>query len=279
MHEACQQLNTNALSAGRVLLGAVAAGLLALLLLSPTLLLHYQIQTPAAEAEEDDAIPPIWPLPDDETALRKAQLINLLLPPIQASNRELLALRSEAEAIHQRFRARRLTTADFEWLVSHARQYRLEAPASPAALTEDWFTTLLRRIDMVPASLALAQAAIESAWGTSRFAEEGNNYFGQWCFSVGCGMVPARRPAGARYEVQLFASPDEAVRRYMLNLNSHPRYRHMRLLREQARAQEKPISGHTLAAGLDGYAEIGGEYISRIRAVIRSNDFRRFEDY
>lgn len=265
-------------SPGRALLGIAAAGLLGLLMFSPTLLLHYQIQTPEAEAEEDTT-PPIWPLPDDETALRKAQLINLLLPAIQANNRELLALRAEAEAIHQRFRARRLTAQDFDWLVAQARRYRLEPPATPATLTEDWFATLLRRIDIVPASLALAQGAIESAWGTSRFAEEGNNYFGQWCFTPGCGMVPARRPAGARYEVQLFDTPEDAVRAYMLNLNSHPRYRHLRLLREQARAQEKPISGHTLAAGLEGYAEIGDEYISRLRAVMRSNDFRRFESF
>jgi Bax protein len=258
-----------------LLLASVLIALAALALL-PTLILHWQVnQTEFA----DDREPPIWPLPDDETEARKAQLVNTLLPAIQATNRDLLALREQALAVHERFQAGKPDRGDLDWLQTQARLYRLDAPDNLEALTPDWFATLLRRIDIIPASLALAQGAIESAWGTSRFAQEGNNYFGQWCFTPGCGMVPARRPAGAKYEVERFPSVEEAVRRYMLNLNSHPRYRYMRVLREQARAQEKPLSGRVMAAGLNGYAEIGEVYISHIRSVIRHNDFDRFADF
>ncbi len=262
--------------ATRALLLAGVLSALGALALLPTLILHWQVNQ--SDSTTDDT-PPIWPLPEDETEARKAQLINTLLPAIQATNRDLLALREQAVAVHERFQAGKPDRGDLDWLHEQATRYRLESPDSLEALTDDWFATLLRRIDIIPASLALAQGAIESAWGTSRFAQEGNNYFGQWCFSPGCGMVPARRPEGAKYEVERFASVEEAVRRYMLILNSHPRYRYMRVLREQARAQEKPLSGRVMAAGLNGYAEIGEVYISHIRSVIRHNDFDRFADF
>jgi Bax protein len=140
-------------------------------------------------------------------------------------------------------------------------------------------TILLRRLDIIPADLALAQAAMESAWGRSRFAREGNNYFGQWCFSKGCGIVPEKRPAGARYEVQRFDSPAESVAGYMRNLNSHPRYTELRLIREKARAESADISGQQLAGGLHGYSAIGDTYIRTLRVLIRANQFERFEHY
>ena len=138
---------------------------------------------------------------------------------------------------------------------------------------------MLRRIDIVPADLALAQAALESAWGRSRFAKEGNNYFGHWCFVKGCGLVPQDRPQGARHEVARFSSAAESVRRYMHNLNSHPRYTELRLIREQSRDQNEPFTGSDLAAGLEGYSELGDEYIDMVRGLIRHNRFDRFPSY
>ncbi|WP_017446416.1 glucosaminidase domain-containing protein [Gayadomonas joobiniege] len=130
---------------------------------------------------------------------------------------------------------------------------------------------LERRVDIVPLSLTLAQAANESAWGTSRFAQKANNYFGQWCFSKGCGLVPSARAQGKSHEVAAFNSPLESVYSYMMNINTHRAYTDLRVLREKLRARQQPVTGVSLAAGLSRYSERGEAYIKEIRAMIRHN--------
>jgi len=118
---------------------------------------------------------------------------------------------------------------------------------------------LLRRADIVPASLAIAQAANESAWGTSRFAKLGNNFFGQWCFSKGCGIVPKSRDTNKNHEVADFRSPADSVESYMLNLNTHDAYKPL------------PVTGVALSYGLGKYSERGDEYGKEIREMISFN--------
>ena len=123
----------------------------------------------------------------------------------------------------------------------------------------------------MPEWLALMQAANESAWGTSRFAREGNNFFGQWCFRKGCGIVPSRRAKGATHEVAAFKSPAESVRAYMHNLNTGKAYRYLRKIRTGLRRQGKPLTAEVLAAGLDHYSERGHAYVEDLRRMIRVN--------
>lgn len=130
---------------------------------------------------------------------------------------------------------------------------------------------LLRRVDVVPVELVLAQAANESAWGSSRFAREGNNLFGQWCFAKGCGLVPKHRIPGATHEVALFESHAASVRAYILNLNSSSAYEKLRRIRVGLKRMNKPQSAIVLAAGLEKYSERGKDYIQSIRSIIRSN--------
>ncbi|MES0371687.1 MAG: glucosaminidase domain-containing protein [Mariprofundaceae bacterium] len=130
---------------------------------------------------------------------------------------------------------------------------------------------LLRRVDVVPVELVLAQAANESAWGSSRFAREGNNLFGQWCFTKGCGLVPKHRIPGAKHEVALFESHAASVRAYILNLNRNSAYEKLRRIRVGLKRMNKPQSAIVLAAGLEKYSERGKDYIQSIRAIIRSN--------
>jgi Bax protein len=130
---------------------------------------------------------------------------------------------------------------------------------------------LLKRVQVIPPSLVLAQGANESAWGTSRFARQGNNFFGQWCFSKGCGIVPSQRNDGAAHEVAKFDDPLESVESYIRNLNSHPTYRKLRDLRSTEMAKQGYPTGINLAAGLEGYSERGHEYIKEIRSMIRFN--------
>lgn len=220
---------------------------------------------------------PIYPIPEDATEARKARMVNNLLPAIQRNNRALLKQREEAHKLFARAENNRdLRKRELKWLSQQGKRYRLPETDAPDI---EWLRLLLRRLDIIPADLALAQAAMESAWGKSRFATQGNNYFGQWCFSRGCGIVPGERPAGASYEVETFDSVEDSVQRYMLNLNSHPRYTQLRLLREAERKEQRPVDGQELAAGLHGYSAIGDTYIRTLRALIRANDFQRFDNH
>jgi len=130
---------------------------------------------------------------------------------------------------------------------------------------------LMRRVDVIPTSLVLAQAANESAWGMSRFAREGNNIFGQWCFDEGCGLVPARRGRNATHEVRAFDSIGDSVQAYFKNLNTHRSYEDMRDLRETMRAQGRPLDSMVLARGLTRYSERGQAYVSELQDIIRVN--------
>lgn len=131
---------------------------------------------------------------------------------------------------------------------------------------------LLKRVDTIPAALALAQAANESAWGTSRFALEANNLFGQWCFDEGCGIVPSQRRADANHEVRSFASIDAAVRAYFLNLNTHNRYQNFRNMRFQMRNQRGELNAMVLAYGLEAYSSRGDQYVDEIQTIMQQND-------
>ncbi len=132
-------------------------------------------------------------------------------------------------------------------------------------------------IRVIPPSLALAQAANESAWGTSRFATEANNYFGQWCFNKGCGLVPTQRIDGKAHEVRKFDSPEDSVRSYIRNINTHYTYDELRDIREELYQENKLITGIDLAEGLKGYSERGEEYVAELQSMIRFNELTRFD--
>ena len=161
-----------------------------------------------------------------------------------------------------------------------ARQQRLEALLDRYALDSadidpQTLQDLLRRMDVIPPSLAMAQAANESAWGTSRFAVEGNNLFGQWCVRPGCGIKPAQRAANATHEVRRFKYPFESVAAYIHNLNTHAAYRELRGLRAGMRDAGQPITGMELAPGLIDYSERGTVYVAAIQNLITSNRLTR----
>lgn len=133
---------------------------------------------------------------------------------------------------------------------------------------------LLKNVDILPPSLALAQAAEESGWGTSRFAQEGNAFFGQWDFS-GNGMKPKQqRKALGNYGVARFASPLASVEGYMLNINTNNAYKELRAVRAQLRAKNKKITGLELAGTLNKYSERGQDYTDGLREMIRYNNLQ-----
>ena len=137
---------------------------------------------------------------------------------------------------------------------------------------------LLTRVDIIPTSLTLAQAANESAWGQSRFARQGNNYFGIICHRPGCGIVPKRRIPGARFEVTRYPSTQHSVANYLHTLNTNPSYKFLRSLRKQQRQDKSPISSITLARGLFPYSELGHAYVIAIQSLIRYKKLQKFDN-
>ena len=165
-----------------------------------------------------------------------------------------------------------LTGRERDWALDLAITYDVD---TEAATDQAIVSELLLKVDVIPASLVLAQAANESAWGTSRFALEGNNIFGQWCFEEGCGIIPNRRVAGATHEVKSFDTIEAAIEGYFLNINSHHLYAGFREERARFRQLDQRLDPILLAQGLDRYSQRGENYIDEVQTLIQQNDLRQ----
>lgn len=226
-----------------------------------------------------DALPPLpgWAetgLPDfagyADVSEKKNAFFSFLYPRIVLANSRILIERQYLETLS---RQDTLSASESAWLARQAERLRVdEEPGS-----DEMFRRLRSRLDVIPPSLIMAQAANESAWGTSRFALKGNNLFGQWCFSKGCGVVPQGREEGKSHEVAAFSSPYRSITGYIQNLNRHPAYQQVRDLRRSARDANRFPSGTALAAGLSSYSERGEEYISEIRSMISFNKLGEYD--
>ena len=197
---------------------------------------------------------------------QKQSFINLVLPLILAANDELLQRREAVQAAVQ--------AHDRDKLDQWAVLYRIEAEKlDDTGLAE----RLLRRVDTIPVALALAQAAVESGWGTSRFARQGNALFGQWAWTESAGMRPLAA-SNDRAVVRSFGSLLESVRAYMHNLNTHQNYKRFRDARYRLKPQTEAVKARRLAAYLDSYAEIGQAYVEKLLVIISSNNFDHYAE-
>ncbi|NVK17070.1 MAG: glucosaminidase domain-containing protein [Methylocystaceae bacterium] len=201
---------------------------------------------------------------------RKSMFFRTLLPLVLKINEEILANRAKVWALRHRLNiGLELKAEDRIWLDAAFSRYRVK-PGK--------FDTLLTKLDMVPPSLILAQAAEESGWGTSRFAREGNALFGQWTFNPkDKGIVPLGRPAGKTHRIKSFDDLAGSLRSYIRNLNSHKAYAPLRQMRKQMRRKGQEFDGYRLAGTLDKYSERGEEYIVSIQSIMDKNDLRRFD--
>jgi len=202
---------------------------------------------------------------------RKTEFFAFVHPLIESENARVLRERRRLETLDA---ADETGWLDRIWLNGVARDYGIQAQEIEPA---DVVDALLPRVDIVPESLALAQAAKESGWGTSRFAREGNNLFGEWCFDPGCGTVPRNRATGRSHEVRSFANPEESIRSYIRNLNTHESYQDFRAARAGLRAAGQELSGLALAAQLTRYSERRLDYVHEITGLIRTNDLAAFD--
>ena len=207
---------------------------------------------------------------------RKQQFFDFLEAYVNAENERLLMRRESLTMFAQILaNGHRLSPSERLNLAKLALDYHIDFSADAGqrgdtALVEQ----LLRRVDAIPVSLVLAQAANESAWGTSRFAVDGNNPFGQWCYEEGCGVVPLARDDKASHEVRKFNTIAAAVSAYFRNINTHPSYSHFRRMRARMREQEKNLDPIQLAYGLGRYSQRGDNYIDEVQTIIQQNDLR-----
>ena len=222
----------------------------------------------AAVTEKSTA--PTIKTPQISVKEKKNNFFNFLSPLIKTANADVLKQRDKLLSIQQSLPS--LNSQQVNTLAALAKTYKVSDELPP----EIQVKALDKKINTIPASLVLAQAANESAWGTSRFAREGNNYFGQWCFSKGCGIVPSSRNNGANHEVADFDTPLDSVKSYIKNLNRHASYKTLREIRQKAIDSNQPVTGVALAEGLIGYSERREEYVKEIQNMIRYNKLSRF---
>lgn len=204
---------------------------------------------------------------------RKKAFFNYLKPFIDEKNTLIL---KDRERINTLLSSKKnLSKDDKEWLSTLRKYHKLKQLEN---YSKEDIKTLLHRLDIIPASLVLAQAANESAWGTSRFATKGNNFFGQWCFRKGCGLVPESRDNDADHEVRKFHDARESVFAYIDNLNSNAAYRQLRESRAKLRQEKSTITGLALVHGLIHYSQRGIDYVKEIEGLINYNKLWRFNN-
>ena len=203
---------------------------------------------------------------------KKRQFLDYMQSFIDAENQKIGILRSELFQIRENIGRGALSLKETSEINNLSETYRID---HEDMTIEDMINELLLRVDLIPVSMALAQASNESAWGTSRFTIEGNNVFGQWCYETGCGIVPSRRISGATHEVRYFDTVEKSVESYFLNINSHDSYAYLRDLRFKMRERGLKLDPMSLSIGLGRYSQRGAGYVDEIQKIIIQNDLRK----
>jgi Bax protein len=202
--------------------------------------------------------------------MERVQLfIEIMRPLVEQKNELLLSTRDRLLQIKQEIDLKHeLGFVDREQLNRLREDFSVTIEDYPS--DKQAVEVLLSRVDIIPPAMVIAQAAIESGWGTSLFAQEGNNLFGEWCFKKGCGIVPTRRAAAATHEVRKFDSIEDSINSYYRNINTNNAYRSLRDLRTKIRNDKDKFTGRALVAGLGKYCGRGDIYITEVRSMINS---------
>ncbi len=201
----------------------------------------------------------------NSTKKRKKLFIQIILPIILEENNRIRLNRKKLFSILNK---NHNSDIEKKWLNQKFKQY--------GVINKD-LSTLKMRMDEIPVSLAIAQAAKETGWGTSRFALDGNALFGQWTWS-GEGIKPAGADTNSKHKVMKFKILKASVRAYQRNLNTHKGYRQFRMARAELRDNDVELDSLILANYLDKYAQTGKEYIKIIKQIIKQNSLKDFDD-
>lgn len=210
--------------------------------------------------------------------MKKELFFSVLLPPVLKVNEIIRADRNKLKKIILKITlGSKVSEPEYYWLTQKLVQYKVKVQdvGDFTRRLGDILEELLTRMNVIPPELALAQAAQESGWGTSRFAQQGNALYGQWTWGSGCGMVPAQRDEGKTHRMKCFKSIIEAVDSYMLNLNTHNAYRALRAARRAFR-DDQVMDVIPLVETLTSYSEEGPDYVEKIKNIIRINRLKDF---
>ena len=201
----------------------------------------------------------------ENTKKRKNLFIQIVLPLILKENNNI---RLDRKRLFNIINKNKNSNLEKKWLQKKYKQY--------GVLSKD-LSVLKIRMDEIPVSLAIAQAAKETGWGTSRFAQEGNALFGQWTWS-GEGLKPKESDKNEGHKVMKFNVLQASVRAYQRNLNTHSSYEDFRMARADLRDRNKPLDSIILSKYLDKYAETGEQYVEVIKKIIEQNKLKDFDD-
>ena len=201
----------------------------------------------------------------ENTSKRKEFFIQIVLPLILKENSNIKIDRKRLFSIINKSNN---TVLEKKWLEKKYKQYGVPSRD---------LSTLKIRMDEVPVSLALAQAAKETGWGTSRFAQEGNALFGQWTWS-GEGLKPKDADKSKGHKVMKFNVLQASVRAYQRNLNTHSSYKNLRKARAELRDKGLPLDSLLLVKFLNQYAETGEKYVDVLQKIIKQNNLQDFDD-
>jgi len=234
----------------------------------------------AITEQELDYLPILSSLPSDfdqlqDVKLKKKLFYLITLPIIHESNRLILEDREMVINIEKKFLRADLNENEVNETVRLAVKYKLDYSTIDLKLYRD----LKQRINIIPVSLALAQAIVESGWGQSRFALEGNALYGQWTTNEQKGIIPEDRDEDKTHAVRKFENLKQSVQAYMHNINTHRAYYSFRVVRRIAERVQytDPISAKVKF--LAAYAEIGQEYVDKLELIIESNKLRKFDRF
>ena len=201
----------------------------------------------------------------ENTKKRKDLFIQIILPLIIKENNNIKRDRKKLFSILNKSKNTKLEKI---WLKKKFKQY--------GVINKD-LSTLKVRMDEIPASMVIAQAAKETGWGTSRFAQEGNALFGQWTWS-GEGIKPAAADSNTTHKIMKFKVLQASVKAYQRNLNTHSSYKEFRSIRAGLRDDKKKLDSLILSEYLDSYAETGKKYVEILQQIIRQNKLKDFDD-
>ncbi len=201
----------------------------------------------------------------ENTKKRKDFFIQIILPLIIQENNNI---KLDRKILFGIINKNNNTNSEKKWLDKKYKQYGVKSKD---------LSTLKIRMDEIPVSLAIAQAAKETGWGTSRFALEGNALFGQWTWS-GEGLKPKEAEKDEGHKVMKFNVLQASVRAYQRNLNTHSTYKDFRKARAEFRDQKKPLDSIELSKYLSKYAETGNQYVEVLQKIINQNKLKDFDD-
>jgi Bax protein len=201
----------------------------------------------------------------ENTKKRKEFFIQIVLPLVLKENNNI---RLDRKRLFKIINKSSNTNLEKKWLNKKYKQYGIPSKD---------LSTLKIRMDEIPVSLAIAQAAKETGWGTSRFAQEGNALFGQWTWS-GEGLKPKDADKNQGHKVMKFNVLQASVRAYQRNLNTHSTYKGFRLARAKLRDLGKELDSLILAKYLDEYAQTGDQYVEVLQKIIKQNNLKDFDD-